>query len=179
MHPHAFAPLCLRMERLRIVLCAIAILSVLVLAGCSSVIDDDDEVVERVHVGDKVPSFSVTITDGTETRTFSSSQLTGETVIVFFNTWCSDCKRDLPLLNDYYLQHKDDDGFQMVAISRAEGVESVSDFWKANNLQIPYSAQDDRRVYDLFASSIIPRIYFVSPQGIITRIDVERFLMQN
>lgn len=47
MYPHAFAPLCPRMERLRIVQCAIAILSVLLLAGCSSVIDDDDEVVER------------------------------------------------------------------------------------------------------------------------------------
>jgi peroxiredoxin len=131
---------------------------------------------EVVIYGGKVTAQSInTNYNGAETRTFSTSQLTGETVIVFFNTWCSDCQRDLPLLNDYYLQHKDDDGFQMVAISRAEGVASVSDFWKANNLQIPYSAQDDRRIYDLFASSIIPRIYFVSPQGIITRIDIEHF----
>lgn len=141
--------------------------------GCSSIIDDNDEVIEHVQVGDKVPSFSVTVTDGSETRTFSTSQLTGETVIVFFNTWCSDCQRELPLLNDYYLQHKDDSGFQMVAISRAEGADAVSQFWSEHSLQIPYSAQDDRRIYDLFASSVIPRIYFVSPQGIITRIEVE------
>lgn len=141
--------------------------------GCSSIIDDNDDVIEHVQVGDKVPSFSVTVTDGSETRTFSTSQLTGETVIVFFNTWCSDCQRELPLLNDYYLQHKDDSGFQMIAISRAEGVDAVSQFWSEHSLQIPYSAQDDRRIYDLFASSVIPRIYFVSPQGIITRIEVE------
>ena len=141
--------------------------------GCSSIIDDNDEVIEHVQVGDKVPSFSVTVTDGSETRTFSTSQLTGETVIVFFNTWCSDCQRELPLLNDYYLQHKDDSGFQMVAISRAEGADAISQFWSEHSLQIPYSAQDDRRIYDLFASSVIPRIYFVSPQGIITRIEVE------
>jgi len=141
--------------------------------GCSSIIDDNDEVIEHVQVGDKVPSFSVSVTDGSETRTFSTSQLTGETVIVFFNTWCSDCQRELPLLNDYYLQHKDDSGFQMIAISRAEGADAVSQFWSEHSLQIPYSAQDDRRIYDLFASSVIPRIYFVSPQGIITRIEVE------
>ncbi len=141
--------------------------------GCSSIIDDNDEVIEHVQVGDKVPSFSVSVTDGSETRTFSTSQLTGETVIVFFNTWCSDCQRELPLLNDYYLRHKADSGFQMIAISRAEGADAVSQFWSEHNLQIPYSAQDDRRIYDLFASSVIPRIYFVSPQGIITRIEVE------
>lgn len=151
----------------------IVMLLYLTCVGCSSIIDDNDEVIEHVHVGDKVPSFSVTVTDGSEMRTFSTSQLTGETVIVFFNTWCSDCQRDLPLLNDYYLRHKDDSGFQMVAISRAEGADAVSQFWSEHNLQIPYSAQGDRRIYDLFASSVIPRIYFVSPQGIITRIEVE------
>ncbi|MBR3521154.1 MAG: TlpA family protein disulfide reductase [Prevotella sp.] len=151
----------------------IVMLLYLTCVGCSSIIDDNDEVIEHVQVGDKVPSFSVSVTDGSETRTFSTSQLTGETVIVLFNTWCSDCQRELPFLNDYYLRHKDDSGFQMVAISRAEGADAVSQFWSEHSLQIPYSAQDDRRIYDLFASSVIPRIYFVSPQGIITRIEVE------
>lgn len=147
----------------------------LTVVGCSSVVDEDDDVVERVHVGDRVPLFSVTVSDGEQERTFSTAQLTGETVIVFFNTSCSDCQRDLPLLNSYYLQHKDDKGFQMVAISREEDAESVAAFWETNHLQIPYFAQTDRRIYNLFATSIIPRIYFVSAQGIVTRIDVEKF----
>ena len=143
--------------------------------GCSSVVDDDTQVVERVHVGDRVPSFSVTITDGGEERTFSTSQLTGETVIVFFNTWCPDCQRELPRLNQYYLQHMDDKGFQMVAISRGEGKDVVARFWSEHELLIPYAAQEDTSIYELFASGIIPRVYFVSAQGIVTRIDVEQF----
>jgi peroxiredoxin len=143
--------------------------------GCSSVVDDDTQVVERVHVGDRVPSFSVTMTDGGEERTFSTSQLTGETVIVFFNTWCPDCQRELPRLNQYYLQHKDDKGFQMVAISRGEGKDVVARFWSEHELVIPYAAQEDTSIYELFASGIIPRVYFVSAQGIVTRIDVEQF----
>lgn len=143
------------------------------MVGCSSVVDNDDDVVERVKTGDHVPLFSVTVVDGDEEYSFSTSQLTGETVIVFFNTWCSDCQRELPKLNQYYLQHKNDKGFQMVAISRGEGKELVADFWQANNLQIPYSAQEDRRIYDLFASSVIPRVYFCSKEGIVTRVFIE------
>ncbi len=146
----------------------------LLMAGCSS-IDDDQDRVERVKVGDHVPSFSVDVMDDGVQSMFSTSHLTGETVIVFFNTWCSDCQRELPKLNDYYLQHRSDPGFQMVAISRAEGEETVASFWEEYNLQIPYSAQTDRLVYDLFASSVIPRVYFVSAQGIVTKILVERF----
>lgn len=149
--------------------------------GCSSVVDGDDgntEVKEYVKVGDRVPLFTVetVAADGT-TATFSTEQLSGgQTVIVLFNTSCPDCQRDLPLLNDYYLRHRDHPGFRMVAISREEGAESVAAFWQAHNLSIPYSAQADRRVYNLFASAVIPRIYFCSPQLVITRIDVEQFL---
>lgn len=145
----------------------------LLLTGCSSI--EDDETKERVAVGDRVPLFSVEMVKDGERSTFSTAQLTGETVIVFFNTTCPDCQRDLPKLNQYYLKHKADEGFQMVAISREEGEEDVAAYWKDKGLQIPYSAQNDRRIYELFASSVIPRIYFVSAQGIVTRVFIERF----
>lgn len=179
------------MKRTRII---IGLLLCLTLVGCSSVDEDGDDVVERVKVGDHVPSFSVDIVvpspegktpsvaentlspEGNVRRsTFSTDRLTGQTVIVLFNTGCSDCQRDLPLLDAYYRQHQGDAGFQMVAISREEPEASVAAFWKAKGLLIPYSAQEDRRIYNLFASSIIPRIYFVSPQGIVTRINVEQY----
>ena len=146
----------------------------LLVMGCGS-INEDNDVVERIVVGDHVPSFSVGVVNHGIPATFSTSHLTGETVIVFFSTKCGDCKRELPELNDYYLRHKDDPGFQMVAISRAEGEELVAPFWEEYDLQIPYSAQSDRHIYDLFASSIVPRVYFVSAQGIVTRILIENF----
>jgi len=150
-------------------------LACLLLWGCGSIHEEDD-VVERIVVGSRVPIFSVNVVDYEGlTTSFSTNRLYGETVIVFFSTQCKDCQRELPELNDYYLKHKDDNGFQMVAISRAEGEQSVADFWSANNLQIPYSAQEDRKIYDLFASSVIPRVYFVSSSGIITKVLIENF----
>lgn len=146
----------------------------LVMTGCSSIHEDND-VMERIVVGDRVPSFSVSVVDNGSPATFSTNHLTGETVIVFFSTLCGDCKRELPELNDYYLRHKDDPGFQMVAISRGEGEDLVAPFWEEYDLQIPYSAQTDRHIYDLFASSVVPRVYFVSAQGLVTRILIENF----
>lgn len=146
----------------------------LLMVGCSS-IDDDKEGIEKVKVGDLVPSFSVEMVKDGVRSTFSTAHLTGETVIVFFSVKCGDCKRELPELNEYYLAHKDDPGFQMIAISRAEGEDLVAPFWEEYDLQIPYSAQTDRHIYELFASSVIPRVYFVSAQGIVTRILIENF----
>ena len=151
-------------------LCAFVLLQAIV--GCS--LNDDEEPTERIKVGDRVPSFALTVDDGEHARTFSTARLTGETVIVFFNTTCGDCQRELPRLNDYYLQHRSDEGFQMVAISREEGAESVAAYWDANHLQIPYFAQTDRRIYNLFATSIIPRVYFCTAEGVVTRIFVEK-----
>lgn len=46
-----------------------------------------------------------------------------------------------------------------LAVSREESAESVLGYWTENELSIPFSAQGDRVVYNLFASSCIPRIY--------------------
>ena len=138
--------------------------AVATLAACSMADDEEnEEAKEYVKVGDRVPQFSVqTILADSTTATFTTARLTGETVIVLFNTSCGDCRRELPRMNEYYLQHRGDKGFQMVAISREEGAESVAAFWREQGLSIPYSAQTDRRIYNLFASSIIPRTYFCS-----------------
>ena len=146
----------------------------------SCVIDEpghDGDDTDLVRVGDHLPSFSVEVIDGINRYTFSSEVLTGPTVIVFFNTSCSDCQRELPVLNDYYLQHRSESGFQMVAIAREETEESIRAYWEANNLSIPYSPQNDRSVYNLFATTTIPRVYFCSQTGLITWIGIERFTL--
>lgn len=159
------------MRKLFLLLTAVA-----ALAACSMADDEESEVSEYVKVGDRVPLFSVeTVLADSTTATFSTARLTGETVIVLFNTSCGDCRRELPRMNEYYLQHRDDKGFQMVAISREEAAESVAAFWKEQGLEIPYSAQTDRRIYNLFATSVIPRTYFCAADGTVTRVLVETF----
>lgn len=134
----------------------------MVLASC---IHEDDEWVERVAVGDRLPAFTVTLSDGTR---YDSTE-PGESVIVFFNTSCTDCQRELPRLDTQY-KAGEFDGLRIVCISRAEEEGSVAAFWQANGLTLPYSAQPDRRIFDLFASAGIPRIYITDAHGIVQQI---------
>lgn len=151
------------------------------LVGC--VIDSHDEWDDGgsrgadLQVGDKLPSFFVEVVNGDSRRMFFSKALTGKTVLVFFHTGCVDCQRELPLLNDYYLRHRDEVGFQMVAIAREESEESILRFWQQHSLSIPYSPQSDRAIFNLFASSTIPRVYICSPQGVIEWMGVEQFTL--
>lgn len=115
-----------------------------------------------ISVGEKLPEFSVAMSDGS---TVSSNNLENKlAVIILFNTGCGDCRRELPELQKAYTDTSDDAVW--VAISREEDAVSVEKYWQQNALTIPYSAQADRKIYELFASSGIPRIY-ISDNGII------------
>lgn len=148
------------------------------LVGC--VADDhrdetDPDASSIVRVGDRLPDFSVEVIDSLSRSIFNSKSLDGTTVIVFFHTGCTDCKRELVELNDYYLRHRQDSGFRMVAIAREESEESIATYWKQHDFLIPYSPQTDRQIYNLFATQYIPRVYLCSAQGVIIWMGVENF----
>lgn len=131
------------------------------LAATSCVTDDDK--VTSLEAGDAVPVFSVTMNDGS---VVTSESLRGyRTLIVFFNTACADCRRELPVIQKVYEKAPAD--ARIVCIAREENEISIAAFWESAGLTMPYSAQPDRKVYSLFASSIIPRIYAVDENLII------------
>lgn len=60
----------------------------------SCVRDRDVQSVDRISVGDELPEFEVSVNDGSH---ISTLDLQGKTsVIVFFNTNCSDCRKLMP-----------------------------------------------------------------------------------
>lgn len=131
-------------------------------AVCSfSCVDDKEEEGQSdiVTVGDILPDFSVTMNDG---RVLGRDGLQGApTVILFFNTSCEDCRKELPVVQKLYENYGMDGRVVFVAISREQGRESVQRYWAENGLSLPYSAQADRKVYNLFARTAIPRLYVV------------------
>lgn len=145
--------------------CSLLLLACPLLASC---VRDDKapEVREYVRVGDSLPRFSVTLTDGTrvDNATWAGRTL----VLVLFSIDCSDCKRKLPQVERFFQMVKGRDDIYTLGISRAGGHEAVTSYWRDNGLTFPCSPQEDRRVYDLFASAIVPRIYVVSPWGKVT-----------
>ena len=138
-------------------LCGITAL--LLLAGCRG---SNPEGLE-VKPGDPLPIFVLEMEDGS---VLTSSSLKGSpSLLVFFHTSCSDCQRTLPVVQQAYEHFGETVRF--VAVSRAQSKEEVSSWWHNNGITIPYSAQQDSKVYELFALSRIPRIYVSGSDGIV------------
>ncbi|WP_455587810.1 TlpA family protein disulfide reductase [Bacteroides sp.] len=127
-------------------------------------IQDDPEVFS-LKPGDSLPEFSVQDNYGNIVSTETLRDKVG--VIAFIHTGCPDCRQELPELEKAYQQFSSNEAIQFIAISRAQGYESLTEYWENNELTLPYSAQDDDSVYKKFASQNIPRIYIASPNGII------------
>lgn len=129
--------------------------------------DEKEEPQENdvIHVGQKLPAFNVITNDGVPVTT--ESLLGHKSVVVFFNTTCPDCQRELPRIDSLFRAHQNDALFSLVCIARDQQEEPIQAFWEAKGLIMPYSPQPDRKVYELFAHSIIPRIYIASTDGVV------------
>lgn len=135
------------------------------LSGC---IGEKDEPEWYLYPGDALPQFEVTTIDG---RTVSSADsYNARLIIVFFNTTCPDCRKELPVLQKEYeenLKLPEAEQSIYICISREEGAADVERYWTENRLTLPVSPQTDRNIYSLFASIGIPRIFYAK-DGIIT-----------
>ena len=130
--------------------------------GC---ISDEDPQDPSLSVGEPLPHFSVTMNTG---EVVSTTSLKGSVAfIVFFNTGCSDCQKELPVVQELWERYREDSQVKIVAIAREESAEEIDNYWKENGLTMPYSPQSNREIYNLFAPSIIPRIYIANPSGVI------------
>lgn len=116
--------------------------------------------------GDVIPDFTVAMSDGTSV---SASELKkGKSVIVFFTTGCPDCRNTLPHVQRIYDEYLNR-GVSFALISREETSETISAYWEENNFTMPFSAQGDRYIYELFARTRVPRVY-INKNGIIKTI---------
>ncbi|MDE5849161.1 MAG: TlpA family protein disulfide reductase [Muribaculaceae bacterium] len=135
------------------------------LAGC---VGEKEEPEWYLQPGDALPQFEVTTIDGMTVS--SDDSYNAQLIIVFFNTTCPDCRRELPILQEQYeenLQLPEAERSIYICISREEGEADVERYWTENHLTLPVSAQPDRRIYSMFASIGIPRI-FHAKDGLIT-----------
>lgn len=133
-------------------LCASILFLAGMMAGC---VNDDEPVLESlVKVGDRLPQFEVTMDDG---HKMSTGDLAGRrSVVVLFTTSCADCRRYLPVVEDFHLTKPE---VPIVCIARSEDAATLRSYWTANGLTLPYSPQPDDKIYSLFATGGVPRTY--------------------
>lgn len=138
-----------------------ALLPMLMLMACVG--DDEPEVRTLVVAGDPVPHFEVVLSDGSAVS--SQSLLGSWYVLVFFDTSCNDCRRELPRLEEFHNLRPE---LPLLCISRGEDVAEVSAYWSENRFTMPYSAQPDATLYHRFATAGVPRLYIINSAGIVT-----------
>lgn len=125
----------------------------------------------EVAIGEKVPAFSVVDNNG---NILDNTCLTGKaSILVFFNTRCGDCRDELPVLQKIYDEYKTADDVVIMTISLSEDNNSISDYWNKHGLTLPYSAQPDKKVYNLFANKVIPMLYVIDKRQVIRYIHTD------
>ncbi len=107
-----------------------------------------NEVRDRAHTmigytewrGQIAPDFELKTNDGV---TFRLSENVGKKIIVlnFFATWCGPCRTEMPELNRYFNQHKNE-SFLLLAIDSEEQPDRVEEF--LNELKLDFPAGIDR-----------------------------------
>ena len=138
----------------------------MLMGGC---VGEKEEPEWFLQPGDALPEFEVVTIDGQKVSSADSYDAT--LIIVFFNTTCPDCQRELPILQRQYednLSLPESERSQYICISREEGTADIERYWSENNLTLPVSAQNDRSIYSKFASIGIPRIFYAK-DGVITK----------
>lgn len=152
------------------------LLLLLTLALHSCITEGSDaprEVIEHVKVDDPVPAFTVKYDGNT---TFSSTSFIGKnSYLLFFDTGCGDCRREMPVLQEALNTLKSNPDFQFVAIARGQSKEEIDKYWQENNFTMPVYLDPDKSVYNLFANTTIPRLYLINKKGIVVWMGVERF----
>ncbi|MBO5053101.1 MAG: TlpA family protein disulfide reductase [Muribaculaceae bacterium] len=149
----------------------VVVMSTLLLAGC--ITDRDGEPsADPVRVGDRLPMFSVAMSDGV---VVNMADLEGSpAAVVFFSTTCPDCRRELPKIQQVYEWVSEcDQGIKILCIGREESDAVIRKYWGEQGLTVPYSPQSDRGIYNMFATSGIPRLYIVDADLKVRAIYVE------
>lgn len=120
-----------------------------------SCIGDMEEGEFELRVGDTLPDFTVLMNNGSTVT--GASLRKGVSLVMFFHTSCPDCQNTLPSVQRIYDEFGEK--IKFVLISREQPEDEISVFWNDKGYTMPYSAQNDRAVYNLFATSRVPRIY--------------------
>ena len=149
------------MIALRKVIITLAALSAV---SCVKEISTDGE---HLSVGETIPAFTVTTLDGAATG--SSTLLGKPSVIVFFDTTCPDCQRQLPEIDAVW--RKLEGSINAIAISREQGPDPVRDYWSGNGFTMPVAAPGNRRTFNLFdrgSKSGVPQVFVTDKDGRVT-----------
>lgn len=124
----------------------------------------------KVKVGDDVPEFTVEMFDG---KKINMKDLKGKVVLInFWATWCPPCQLELKRVQKEIIDRFKGKDFVFLPISREETKEQVAKFRQKNGYIFPMGLDPERKIFDKFATSTIPRNFLIDKKGKIVEIEI-------
>lgn len=123
-----------------------------------------------INVGDYAPDFSATTLSGDN---FSLSAHEGDIVLlILFSHTCPDCKS---LFDDVMLYKSQIEALNttIIAVSRGGRAEDIETYMNLHNYTFDAIADGDATIYQLYATTYVPRTYLINHQGLVEFTTIE------
>jgi thiol-disulfide isomerase/thioredoxin len=105
---------------------------------------------------------AITLLDGGSVRI---EDYAGQTVLVnFWATWCPPCKAEMPELEAYYQDYRDQ-GFTMLAVNSGDPAEMAEGFIERAGYSFPVGVDPDGRTSQAFGVNGLPTSIIYGPDG--------------
>ncbi|WBL13194.1 MULTISPECIES: redoxin domain-containing protein [Sutcliffiella] len=116
-------------------------------------------------VGDQAYDFDLAVLSGDQVKL---SDYRGKKVIVnFWATWCGPCKDEMPEMQLYYEDYKDEVEILAVNITSSDTLENVEKFVEAGQFTYPILL-DENRIFAYYEVLNMPATFFINEEGVIS-----------
>ena len=112
----------------------------------------------------EIPDLTLTGLDG---QTISLRDLRGQAVVLnFWATWCPPCRDEMPDLDSFHQNGRDDDVI-VVAINAGESTSLVQEFVDEFDIGFPVLLDPNMDAMSAFRVASLPTSFFIDRQGFI------------
>lgn len=133
-----------------------------------------DELIEvrRAIKGEMIGNFALTDLNN---DTVQLSDYAGKHVLInAWATWCPPCMAEMPLLEDYYQTHKEND-FEILAINAGESRETAANFAHQSGISFRILLDAEAQTLTKLGVSGYPTSILVGPDGKVEHIHIGLF----